>query len=335
MKIPSLPHASPLLKLWRSLRPRRVAAAFDRGALPAYRLLVIKLALIAVLMAILGFDYDGRDLNMAVALQVLLILAAFWLRWRGSPRLATAMEAIALLLAASVAATFLTALLATTAFPYRDALLESADRAILPGFSWIDMVAMLRGHGGIVATMCSVYGTLLWQPFVLVAALAMTGRNPATWRFVRSWLLALTACVAIFPLVPAVGAHVFHHLSQSDTPGLSVAIAWRQVEILEALRNGSLHVLGSRSLAGIVSFPSFHAAGAVLLAWGYARLPVIGVPFVLLNIAMCLTAPLIGSHYFIDLAGGIAIALVAICASYSDATRVMTPDWRRRSSAPG
>ena len=68
-------------------------------------------------------------------------------------------------------------------------------------------------------------------------------------------------------------------------------------------------------MAGLITFPSFHAAGAVLLAWGFRSVPLLGIPFVALNIAMLATIPVIGSHYFVDVIGGIAVAALAIAGS--------------------
>jgi membrane-associated phospholipid phosphatase len=65
-------------------------------------------------------------------------------------------------------------------------------------------------------------------------------------------------------------------------------------------------------LNGVVTFPSFHAAAAILLGWGFWALRWIRWPAVALNIAMFLAAVPIGGHYVADILAGAAAAVLAI-----------------------
>lgn len=285
---------------------------FAAGARPAYILLAAMAALIAILVRLLGCDIDRHDVPTMIAVQASFVGAAFLLRSRGMRRSAAGIEAAVLILAATMATACLCVLLATTAFPYRDALLDRADRIIMPLFGWGGMFEALRAHSTIVSAMCRIYQTLLWQPFVLVTALAAIGQERRCWQFVHAWFVTLAICVVIFPFVPAAGEYVYRGLSNADIPALTVDTAWRQFAVLQQIRSGVTLDLTPTHMTGIIAFPSFHAAGATLLAWGFRRLPVIGVPFMLLDIAMAATAPLVGAHYFVDIIAGIAVALLAI-----------------------
>src|SRR3546814_20902905 len=55
------------------------------------------------------------------------------------------------------------------------------------------------------------------------------------------------------------------------------------LDTFERLRSGALRTLGSESLTGIITFPSFPAAAAVLLGWGFASFGMLGWPLVALN----------------------------------------------------
>jgi membrane-associated phospholipid phosphatase len=64
--------------------------------------------------------------------------------------------------------------------------------------------------------------------------------------------------------------------------------------------------------AGIVTFPSYHSAVAVILmyaSWPYRWLRLVIVP---LNIAVLLSTPFNGGHYLSDVLGGVAIAYLGI-----------------------
>jgi membrane-associated phospholipid phosphatase len=65
-------------------------------------------------------------------------------------------------------------------------------------------------------------------------------------------------------------------------------------------------------LTGIVSFPSFHAASAVLYIWALWPARVVGPVATVLNLLMMAATPVIGAHYVIDVFGGVALAATSI-----------------------
>jgi hypothetical protein len=82
-----------------------------------------------------------------------------------------------------------------------------------------------------------------------------------------------------------------------------------------ALRNGSLTIIDARALDGIISFPSLHAAVAILipyhLRWSKPLLW-LGAG---LNVLMLVSAIPCGNHYLTDVLGGVLIAGLAIVTS--------------------
>lgn len=297
---------------FRTLLPVRVAVPADPRSLPAFRLIGLQTALIVALLFLTGFGYDGSDINTIAALIAIAVGIGFYLRWRGFARVATAIEAMAALLASGVAVACLSILVATFSPPLVDPALAAADRLLFPFLSWRDMALGLSPYHRLIGAMCAVYSTLLWQPFVLVGVLALTGRGDAAWRFVHAWLLTLIICVAIFAVAPSLTAFVHYGISPAQMPALTVNAGWRPAEIISQIRDGSIHILSSRSMSGLIDFPSFHSAGAILLGWGFRRVPVIGWAFVALDALMLTTIPLVGSHYFVDVLAGISVAIVAI-----------------------
>ena len=93
------------------------------------------------------------------------------------------------------------------------------------------------------------------------------------------------------------------------------------------VRNGSLRELDMLQLGGIVTFPSFHAATAVLYLWALWDVRWIRPIAVLANVAMLLATPLVGGHYFVDVFAGIAVAAASITAARQIA------NWLTRTSA--
>ena len=162
-----------------------------------------------------------------------------------------------------------------------------------------------------------IYHTLVFQPQILIATLFALGMADRGWRFLAAWCLTLLVDVALFPLFPALGSPPYF-LDFMD--------------VFNGSRDGSLRLLDAQALTGIITFPSFHAGAAVLLGWGFGRIPKIGPAMVALNVLMFLSA-LIAGHYLIDLiAGGlIAVAMIALSSAglhqieERAATRALTP----------
>ncbi|MGH6862946.1 MAG: phosphatase PAP2 family protein, partial [Methylocella sp.] len=74
------------------------------------------------------------------------------------------------------------------------------------------------------------------------------------------------------------------------------------------LRNGTLRTVNPLNNQGLVVFPSFHTALAVLCACAAWPLRILKFPLLALNLLIILSAPAMGGHYFIDIIAGIILA---------------------------
>jgi len=129
----------------------------------------------------------------------------------------------------------------------------------------------------------------------------------------------------ISALVPAMGTYdLLHYMPDPKifTPGAYL----EQLHDLPMVRDGSLRHLSFSRLAGIITFPSFHAAAAVLYLWAFWPLRWIGPAALVVNVAMLLATPIGGGHYFVDVFAGIAIAVVAIVVAKWIASRLTAPE---------
>ncbi|UVO50285.1 phosphatase PAP2 family protein [Sphingomonas sp. SUN019] len=276
-------------------------------------------AMYAVALALgwwLSFGYDGTDLNPVAAVATFALAIAFLARGRGFGRIAAGIDASVVMLAGSVATAVLTALFATSALPLQDAALARAD-TLLFGAAWPALHRWMESQPTLSSLLRGAYGTLGWQPFVLVALLAATGRTERLSRLVFGWTFALIVCAAIFPFVAALGPYVHFGFTPASSDLLTAAApGWHAPQVLAGLRDGSLSTIGAANLTGLVAFPSFHTAGAVLLGWAALALPrPVAAPFVVLNVAMVASTPTVGSHYLVDTAAGLLLAVAAIKVS--------------------
>jgi len=83
-------------------------------------------------------------------------------------------------------------------------------------------------------------------------------------------MLALMVTIVISIFVPAIGNYQLLGLTPADVPNVNVTAFLLGQHDIPAVRDGSLRDRELLKLAGIVTFPSFHTASAVLYAWAFA-----------------------------------------------------------------
>jgi hypothetical protein len=83
-------------------------------------------------------------------------------------------------------------------------------------------------------------------------------------------------------------------------------------ETVLALRRGSLTVIDLDAINGIISFPSLHAAVAIIVPFTLRFNKPLFWAFVVLDAVMLVSAVPSGNHYLADVLGGVAVAVLAI-----------------------
>jgi hypothetical protein len=208
----------------------------------------------------------------------------------------------------------LTYVAASTNFPMQDGNLLAADRAL--GFDWGGYVAYVDAHPLLASWLNAGYAMIRWPIFAIPIALAAIGRFRRIEEFTFAFGLALAITTLISAFVPAIGVYQEIGLDPASLSNIDPRPYLDQLRDLPPTRDGTLRHLELLNLGGIVTFPSFHAASAVLYAWAlwplrWAR------PLVLFVNGMMLAAtPLNGGHYFVDVIAGIAVATVSIVVAH-------------------
>ena len=151
-----------------------------------------------------------------------------------------------------------------------------------------------------------------WPLFLIPVALAAVHRYRRIAVFTLAFVLALAITTVVSALVPAIGVYQQIGLDPATLTNLAPQAYLDQVRDLEPVRNGALRRLDLFGLAGIVTFPSFHAASAVLYCWAFWPVLWLRIVALVANGAMLASTPIDGGHYFVDIIAGVAVAWVAI-----------------------
>jgi PAP2 superfamily protein len=213
----------------------------------------------------------------------------------------------------------LTYVAAAAGYPMQDANLHAVDRAF--GLDWRAYLTYVNDHPLLAEWLSAGYSMIKWPILAIPVVLAMTGRFRRLQEFTLAFALALIMTTVISALVPAIGVYQQLGLTAADYPNLDPRAYLDQARDLPRVRDGSLRHLELFALTGIVTFPSFHAASAALYAWAFWPVWWARPVGVVVNAVMLAGTPIDGGHYFVDLAGGVAVTAVAIVAARAFANR--------------
>jgi len=222
-------------------------------------------------------------------------------------------------------------------WPLQDEALLAIDRAL--GLDPEPIARYINDHPWLADLLARSYGLIKWPLLGVPVVLTLTARYVRLQVFMLAMSFALAVTIAISALVPAIGTYYGLQIPAAHFPEINTAVYAGQLRDILALRDGSLHELRLFFLSGIVSFPSFHAASAVLYMWALWPVRYIGGIAAALNALMIAATPAIGAHYLIDVAGGIALAAASIwvtkfCverlgrAAPASATPALSPVWQ-------
>jgi membrane-associated phospholipid phosphatase len=268
---------------------------------------------------------------IATALAAIVYLHAYAKGDRADPKLIFSLGAISQLFFVVIIMGPLTYVTGVANWPLQDDALLAIDRAM--GMDPQAIARYVNDHDWLSGLLLRGYGLIKIMLLAVPVALTLTLRWVRLQVFVFAFSIALIITVAISTFVPAIGTWYGLNIAPSQFAALDSSLYTAQLRDILALREGSLRHLEMFKLTGIVSFPSFHAASAVLYMWALWPVRFVGGLAAALNLLMIAATPVIGAHYMIDVFGGVALAAISIllgkyfldAAAPSSATRMAPP----------
>jgi membrane-associated phospholipid phosphatase len=181
-----------------------------------------------------------------------------------------------------------------------------ADEAL--HFNWLGWYDVVATHRSIQLVERAFYGSVFVTPLVLAAYFAYFRERARAHLFIASYWLAVVVTLALFAFFPAKGP--FAVSAHGIIPYMPKS-GFDQAVIIEGLKQQKIHDVPLQALHGLVSFPSFHTAAAVLYilaAWPIARLR---WPVLIVNLLMLASIPVEGTHYLTDMIAGALVGASA------------------------
>jgi membrane-associated phospholipid phosphatase len=222
--------------------------------------------------------------------------------FRPDPAIVYATELITQILLIGLVGGLLAYGAAASGLPYHDAELLAADRWL--GFDLQWYLGFVDSRPWLAWLSFIAYNTMLWQAPIVFFVLLLTRHVERLQSFAASLAISLVITIAIFALFPALGWHGYLF------PDLSFVRDF--VPHLKEVRSGALRAIPVDDIRGIISFPSYHAAVAMLAVWALWPVRFIRWPTLMLNVLMIASTPIEGAHYFVDVIGGLVVGACAV-----------------------
>jgi membrane-associated phospholipid phosphatase len=218
------------------------------------------------------------------------------------------LEAASIVFALGLSLACLSYLGAMMNLPLRDREMIWIDRHL--GFDWLQAMKDLDRWPAALDILDLAYATFTAQLVATVLILLAAKRTRDLDRFFVTFLCAslVAELASVFvptlgPMSALAGDAEFVHL---PTLGRTTA------DIVLALRDGTLKAIDLDAINGIISFPSMHAAVAVIVPYTLRWNRTLFWPFAALDAVMLASAVPSGNHYLVDVVGGVAVAGLAI-----------------------
>jgi membrane-associated phospholipid phosphatase len=278
-------------------------------------IIVVLLAFDIVAVKVTGFKIIVSDGLEPIALNLLCVVVLYAIsntqRYAALTEAAKLRRWIVALLGLAAMRVFLAtsmvlqSLVVAADAPLVDDILIGLDQSI--GFHWEHLAAWYSNHGHIKFISNLIY--ILWAPQVVftVIVLAMTNKTRDLIEFIFLFFLVTSISIVISTFIPA--SNPFFHYRLVDLYG---STPWSQ---FYPLRDGTLRSVDLGLNQGLVSFPSMHAAAAVLFGYAVRHVKYLFAASVVVNSLMTFTALYIGAHYLVDILAGLMLSIAAIYAA--------------------
>lgn len=294
----------------------------------------VLIAVMAVL-TVAGCGLTGLRVDPISLVSLVVPFAALGLTWwvystlRPDARVRGMAEGFVQILLILLFGTVMSYAAAALSFPLQDDAFLAIDVAL--GIDRRVYLDFFAGHRWLHNAVVLAYFTLMPQFVLVPVVLFIANQMQRLQQLILASGLSLLATVLISAFIPALSAA---YLDQGLPVGAELPphiAPW--IPVLEKVRTGAPYLIHLDQFEGLIAFPSFHTIGALLFIWATWRVAVVRWISLVLNAALIAATPIIGTHYFIDIAAGFVVAFLAVFAALRLSVPAASP--HRSSSATG
>lgn len=284
---------------------------------------IVSYVAIFTLVAVAGLRVDYSSIVPPILwIGGATILCSAYGSWRNMLALRNVVEPICLGLMLTVPTVLSTYLALGTGMPPADERLAAIDASL--GFDWTAFVGFVEAHRWLAHGLGLAYQSFMFQLLAVPVLLSVVGRAERAYRTVVAYALICFAASFVAIWFPAIGAYPYYKIAPGSLQNINMHFGYFFLDQFHGVREDPDFVFSVTDAAGILTFPSVHAATAALCAWAVWEIRLLRYPMLLLNAGMAVAAISHGSHYMVDIPAGVLLAAACI-ASVSVVARKVRP----------
>jgi hypothetical protein len=279
--------------LWRAVNP---------VARKAIALQAVLVAVTAPLYPLVGIGIHwSSGLSSAIGLALLL---AVWVRYVFAPpsgwNRAVADALLALLLLATLTNIVGPAQYPAVAlgFPEADRWLSATDAAL--GLHVPALTTWTAARPAFAQILILAYHSLLPQFLLPIVVLGFLRDRKHLWEYIFHFHVCATVTLIGVALWPAACAFTYYGFD-------SLLDQTRFIDHFAALRAGTFREVRFDNIEGLITFPSFHVAGGLMVTWAFRHRRGWFAAVAVLNTLLIAATVLTGAHYGIDVVASLAL----------------------------
>lgn len=280
------------------------------------RITLLGLMLAGYAVTLLGAAIVGMAIDYASLLPTLLLLLFsfvalnFFARRRGLMRLIALSETLFGSVGLAIPVLIATYLAMRANMPLADSTLMALDAHL--ALDWHAFIAFVDVRPLLASALWLSYQSFATQLLLTPMLLCLSGREIRAYQFVIAYVLIGFIAAAIAVWYPAISAYSTYGLDLLTLENINPHFSYAFLDEFNGVRSDPAFVFSMNKTAGIVTFPSVHAAVAVLCIWGAWTTKWMRYPMLTLNLLMAVSTISHGSHYFVDVLVAIPLAVVCI-----------------------
>ena len=281
-----------------------------RSLIKALAILMAVIAAIDVIwFSVTDFTFDWSSATTLAGLVFFMaVLGAYFIVARRSPKAQAFIFAGIFLIVMNAALAPLSYLMASINLPLIDAQLATLDKML--GFDWYANLALVNNHPTFGHLLTLAYESSRLQVLMLVIILALANQRDRLIEFFAGYALTLTIVIVLSGFFPAAGAYVYLKPAPELYANLNPAAGTWHLEQFTGLRDGTFRLISLLNIEGLVTFPSFHTALAIITTLAFRGMGPLFIAAILLNILVVMSTLSEGGHYLIDVIAGAVLAIM-------------------------
>ncbi|AGA64127.1 hypothetical protein B488_01340 [Liberibacter crescens BT-1] len=194
--------------------------------------------------------------------------------------------------------------------PLVDNTLSLVDERL--GFHWISFIRFVDARPWLSFWLKESYSSFAFQLLIWPIILIFLKIPERAYIMVTSYGVLCFVSSIVATWFPALGTYVYYHIDPDTLKNIDSFYVYHFLQQFDAVRDQSPFHLLFRDTAGIITFPSVHAAVATLCIWAAWPLKFLKWVSLLLNFLMMVSAVANASHYLIDIIAGAVVAIMSI-----------------------